>query len=318
MLLVRKKDNAQLLAMKILRKAAVIETGQVDHTNAEQAILKQIKHPFIVGLRFSFQSSDKLYLVTDYYSGGNLFAHLRESRKFSEDRAKFYAAELMLALEHLHSKDIVYRDLKLENILMDSKGHIILTDFGLSKPDIDKSGGAATFCGTAEYIAPEILQGERYGPNVDWWSFGILLYEMMNGRTPFYNKNKKLMYYNITHKPPDFDPKIYGPQAQEVIRGLLSLDVGKRLGSKGMQEIHATAFFNSIDLVKLEQKALQPPFVPTGDDKSTNYVSSSLAKQDVKRDSAVQPGAKVTLEMQKKMDTVFENFSYVEGEEEYS
>ena len=126
------------------------------------------------------------------------------------------------------------------------------------------------------------------------------------------------MYYNITHKPPDFDPKIYGPQAQEVIRGLLSLDVGKRLGSKGMQEIHATAFFNSIDLVKLEQKALQPPFVPTGDDKSTNYVSSSLAKQDVKRDSAVQPGAKVTLEMQKKMDTVFENFSYVEGEEEYS
>lgn len=314
-LLVKKLSGdaaGQLLAMKVLKKSAVIDQGQVDHTNAEQAILKQIKHPFVVGLRFSFQSTDKLYLVTDYYSGGNLFAHLRESRAFSEVRAKFYAAELMLALEHLHSKDIVYRDLKLENILMDSKGHIILTDFGLSKPDIDKSGGASTFCGTAEYIAPEILQGQNYSMNVDWWSFGILLYEMMNGRTPFYNKNKKLMYYNITHKPPDFDAKIYGPEAQEVIRGLLTLDANSRLGSKGMKQIHDTAFFRTIDIAKLEKKAISPPFVPEGGENSTNYVSKSLAKVNINRDTAVMPGPKSTPEMQKKMDSVFKGFAYSE------
>jgi tRNA A-37 threonylcarbamoyl transferase component Bud32 len=194
-MLVRKKANkgaGQIYAMKVLKKSVISAKGQVEHTKSERSILCEIRHPYIVRLRFAFQSEDKLYLVTDYYNGGSLFYHLRKSRAFSEDRAKFYAAQLLSALDHLHQQHIIYRDLKLENVLMDNVGHIALTDFGLSKQNIDLTGGATTFCGTAEYIAPELLKGQKYGAAVDWWSFGILLFEMMHGRTPFYDKNRKV------------------------------------------------------------------------------------------------------------------------------
>jgi hypothetical protein len=177
-MLVRKRHGTgagEIYAMKVLKKSVIAEKGQIENTISEREILCEIRHPFIVRLRFAFQSEDKLYLVTDYYNGGTLFYHLRKVRAFPEDRAKFYAAELLLALDHLHSQHIIYRDLKLENVLLDSQGHIALTDFGLSKQDVDKSGGATTFCGTAEYIAPELLQVKKYGKAVDWWSFGILL-----------------------------------------------------------------------------------------------------------------------------------------------
>lgn len=177
-MLVKKKGgigSGQIFAMKVLKKSVIAAKGQIEHTKSEREILCEIRHPYIVRLRFAFQNDDKLYLVTDYYNGGTLFYHLRKSRAFPEDRAKFYAAELLLALDHLHTQHIVYRDLKLENVLLDHQGHIALTDFGLSKQDIDKTGGATTFCGTAEYIAPELLKGQKYGKAVDWWSFGILL-----------------------------------------------------------------------------------------------------------------------------------------------
>ena len=177
-MLVRKKDGVgagQIYAMKVLKKSVVASLGQIEHTKSEREILFVIRHPYIVRLRFSFQNEEKLFLVTDYYNGGSLYSHLRKSKFFSEDRARFYAAELLSALDHLHQQHIIYRDLKLENILMDHVGHIALTDFGLSKQDIDKTGGATTFCGTAEYIAPELLNNQKYGKAVDWWSFGILL-----------------------------------------------------------------------------------------------------------------------------------------------
>jgi serine/threonine protein kinase len=314
-LMVKKKAGSganQMFAMKVLNKADVIDKGQVEHTNAEQAILREIKHPFVVGLRYSFQSHDKLYLITDYYSGGNLFAHLRNAKAFSEERAKFYTAELMLALDHLHSKDIIYRDLKLENILMESSGHIVLTDFGLSKPDIDKTGGASTFCGTPEYIAPELLMGQTYGALVDWWSFGILLYEMMNGKTPFYNKNKKMMYYNITHSRPVYDPKLYSPESQHVINALLTVNTANRLGKNGgAKQIMESPFFKTINFDQLAKKTITPPFIPEGSKTSTKYVSGGLSNIDIKE--AVMPGkVEADPEKQKKMDTLFKGFTYQE------
>jgi tRNA A-37 threonylcarbamoyl transferase component Bud32 len=177
-MLVRKKnsqDEGKVYAMKVLRKDVIAAKGQIEHTKSERDILFEVRHPYIVRLRYAFQSDDKLYLVTDYYNGGTLFYHLRKSRHFTEERARFYAAELLSALDHLHKLNIIYRDLKLENVLMDHQGHLALTDFGLSKQNIDVTGGATTFCGTAEYIAPELLKGQKYGPAVDWWSFGILL-----------------------------------------------------------------------------------------------------------------------------------------------
>lgn len=187
-MLVRKKvpdgtgnPNA-IYAMKVLKKASVFAKNQVEHTKSERRILRDIDHPFVVRLRYAFQTEDKLYLVMDYYNGGSLFFHLRKSRKFSEKRARFYAAQLLLSMAHLHELNIAYRDLKLENILMDDKGFIALTDFGLSKENVDVPDGAKTFCGTAEYIAPELLKGLPYGKAVDWWGFGTLLYEMMTGQ----------------------------------------------------------------------------------------------------------------------------------------
>jgi serine/threonine protein kinase len=217
-MLVRKKagtgeGSGNVYAMKVLKKSVIAAKGQIEHTKSERAILCEVTHPFIVHLRFAFQNSEKLYLVTDYYNSGTLFYHLRKALKFPEARAKFYACELLSALEHLHSQNIIYRDLKLENILMSHNGHIALTDFGLSKQNVDASGGATTFCGTAEYLAPgicticcilssffnsyytlrtELLKNLPYGPSVDFWSFGILVYEMLEGKTPFFDKNRKV------------------------------------------------------------------------------------------------------------------------------
>jgi len=173
---VRKKDTGRIYAMKILQKKDIVERQEVAHTLSERNVLIQASSPFLVGLKFSFQTPDKLYLVLDYMNGGELFYQLQKETAFSEVRAKFYTAELVLALEHLHKYNIVYRDLKPENILLDGNGHIALTDFGLCKENVAFDETTNTFCGTAEYLAPEVLTGQGYGKPVDWWSLGILLY----------------------------------------------------------------------------------------------------------------------------------------------
>lgn len=306
-MLVRKKAgfNAnKVYAMKVLKKSDVIQKGQVEHTNAEQAILCAVRHPYIVCLRFSFQNENKLYLITDYYSGGNLYAHLKQAKYFSEDRARFYAAELLLALDHLHKMDIIYRDLKLENILMDHEGHICLTDFGLSKQDIS-TGGASTFCGTAEYLAPELIRGKTpYGVEVDWWSFGILLYEMMNGRTPFFDKNRRAMYTRIVTRSPTFPKDVFGPAAIECISGLLNVEPEERLGAKSADDIKGKAFFQSIDFEKLFDRELKPPFKPAGDGLTgMEYVEKKYQKLDVLRDSGAQNDKPADAAMAKEMAT---------------
>ncbi len=261
MLVKKKKSRSStggIYAMKVLNKDSVVKKGQIEHTMSERSILCQIRHPFIVRLRFAFQNETSLYLVTDYYTGGSLYYHLRKNGSFAEPRAKFYAAELLLALEHLHQHFIIYRDLKLENILMDSDGHIALTDFGLSKQNVRTEACATTFCGTAEYLAPELLRGKPYGAPVDWWSFGILLFEMMDGRTPFYNKNRKYMFHCIVHVRPTF-PAHFSKPAQALLVRLLEPDPVRRWGA---EEIKAHAFFDDVDFDKLYGKRLSPPFKP--------------------------------------------------------
>lgn len=286
------EDAGEIYAVKVLIKSVIAEKKQVEHTKSERRILMEISHPFIVRLRYAFQSEEKLYLVTDYYNGGSLFYHLRKSRSFPEDRARFYGAEIMLAIEHLHQHGIIYRDLKLENILMDHLGHIALTDFGLSKENVDQvfSEQLKTFCGTAEYIAPELLKGFRYGAAVDWWSFGILLYEMLNLKTPFYDKNRKLMFHSIINQNPKM-PRDFSPEAKDIIKEFLNKDAKQRLGCAegAAQEIMSHAFFAPIDFDLLVRKELEPPFRPDVSDKEdTKYVPSAYLKLEAK-DSLVKP-----------------------------
>lgn len=279
-MLVRKKcgqDASRVFAMKVLKKSVIAAKGQTEHTRSERSILCEIRHPFIVRLRYAFQSDAKLYLVTDYYNGGSLFYHLRKSRGFSETRACFYAAELLLALEHLHKSGIIYRDLKLENILMDHNGHIALTDFGLSKENVTDifNSQLTTFCGTAEYIAPELLKGQRYGASVDWWSFGILLYEMMGFRTPFYDKNRKVMFRGIINLEPSF-PSNFTVEAKAILLRLLEKDPARRLGCKGAAEVKMAIFFRRLDFKKMTQCEIPPPFKPeVSNEEDTKYVPTA-------------------------------------------
>ncbi|KAG1252174.1 hypothetical protein G6F68_011908 [Rhizopus microsporus] len=187
----RHKESNQLYAMKVLKKASLfLHAKNAEHTKAERQILEEVRHPFIVQLFYAFQTNDRLYLILEYATGGELFTHMAAEHMFSEDVARFYLAELLLAIEHLHALGIVYRDLKPENCLLDGDGHVLLTDFGLSKVSIEGSR-TNTICGTTEYMAPEILLEVNYDRSVDFWTFGILMYEMLTGYTPFRSNNKK-------------------------------------------------------------------------------------------------------------------------------
>ena len=196
--LVRHKATRQLYAMKVLKKDHIIKKNQVEHTKTERSVLSYIHHPYIVGLNMAFQTTDRLFFILDYCAGGELFFHLGKVGRFPEDRAKLYAAEITLALEYIHKKGIIYRDLKPENVLLDNDGNVRLTDFGLSKEGVvDHSSGANSFCGTPEYIAPEVLLRQGHGRAVDWWSLGALLFEMICGLPPFYSKNRETMFQKI-------------------------------------------------------------------------------------------------------------------------
>lgn len=263
-MLVRKKDDQKIYAMKVLRKDAIIARRQVAHTRSEKEILGKINHPFIVNLHFAFQTDKKLYMILDYVNGGELFFHLKKEGKFSDERVRMYAAEIVLALAHLHSFEIVYRDLKPENILLDSDGHICITDFGLSK-EISVEEGTGTFCGTPEYLAPEVLNGKGHGTQVDWWSLGTLIFEMLTGLPPFYSNNINVMYNKILRGELKF-PASVSPEAQSLIEGLLTRDPKLRLGTNsfkdGAADIKAHPWFSSIDWAKLERRELEAPFKP--------------------------------------------------------
>lgn len=262
--LVREIKTGHMFALKVLKKDNIIRRNQVEHTKTERNVLGKVNHPFIVGMNMAFQSRDKLYFVLDYCAGGELFFHLGKLGKFHEARARFYAAEIILAISYVHSLGVIYRDLKPENVLLDATGHIRLTDFGLSKEGIsNSSSGANSFCGTPEYLAPEILNRQGHGRAVDWWSLGALLYEMLTGLPPFYCQDRERLFEKIRKAELRY-PESTSHDAKNLLRGLLTKDPTRRLGSgpKDADDIKPHPFFVSVQWDKLQRGEIPPPWAP--------------------------------------------------------
>ncbi|OBA28833.1 Pkinase-domain-containing protein [Hanseniaspora valbyensis NRRL Y-1626] len=262
---VKKKDTQKIYALKALRKAYIVNNSEIVHTLAERTVLARIDCPFIVPLKFSFQSKEKLYLVLALINGGELFYHLQREGRFSLSRSRFYTAELLIALESLHAMNIVYRDLKPENILLDYQGHIALCDFGLCKLDMKQEDKTSTFCGTPEYLAPELLLGHGYTRVVDWWTLGVLLYEMLTGLPPYYDEDVPKMYKKILQEPLRF-PDGFDEDAKDLLIRLLNRDPAKRLGANGSSEIKKHPFFSQLSWKRLMLKGYIPPYKPPVED----------------------------------------------------
>lgn len=302
-MLVQKKDDQKYYAMKILRKDYIIKKNQVEHTQAERAILQQLNHPFLMQLRYAFQSPAKLYLVLDFFQGGEMFFHLKKKRRFSERCAKIYVGEIALALGHLHSLDVIYRDLKPENILLDPQGHVCLTDFGLAK-EIKDGELTDSFCGTPEYLAPEIVAGLGHDKAVDWWSLGILLYELTVGIPPFYSQNINDMYNKIQHGVLRFPPFL-SDECKSLIVALLHRTPSKRCGSTNdVSDLKSHAFFADIDWDRMYAKQIVPDYRPDiSADQAMNFDDEFKNEQVV--DTYIQASTLV-----KQNTDTFNNFTF--------
>jgi serine/threonine protein kinase len=255
----------------MLKKSEIVRLRQVEHVKAEKQILSSISHPFIVNLYASWQDEHYLYMLMEYVIGGELFSQLRKVGRFSNETAKFYAAEIVLALEYLHSHQVAYRDLKPENLLIDRDGHIKITDFGFAKVVEDRTW---TLCGTPEYLAPEIIQSKGHGRAVDWWSLGVLIYEMLAGYPPFYDENPFGIYQKILAGRIEF-PRHFDIYAKDLVRKLLTADRTKRYGclENGAEDIKRHKWFENVDWDKVYNRAVKPPFVPgfTSPDDTSNF-----------------------------------------------
>ncbi|KAK1723486.1 kinase-like domain-containing protein [Colletotrichum acutatum] len=303
---VRKKDTNRIYALKTIRKAHIISRSEVAHTLAERSVLAQINNPFIVPLKFTFQSPEKLYFVLAFVNGGELFHHLQKEQRFDVNRSRFYTAELLCALECLHGFNVIYRDLKPENILLDYQGHIALCDFGLCKLDMKDEDRTNTFCGTPEYLAPELLMGQGYNKTVDWWTLGVLLYEMLTGLPPFYDENTNEMYRKILSEPLHFPGHdVVPPAAKDLLTRLLNRDPKERLGANGSAEIKAHPFFHAIDWRKLLQRKYEPAFKPNVVDALDTANFDPEFTSEAPQDSYVE-GPMLSQTMQNQ----FQGFSY--------
>eukprot|EP01064_Diplonema_japonicum_P028169 TRINITY_DN4263_c2_g1_i1.p1 TRINITY_DN4263_c2_g1~~TRINITY_DN4263_c2_g1_i1.p1 ORF type:complete len:435 (+),score=87.86 TRINITY_DN4263_c2_g1_i1:97-1401(+) len=291
---VKKKDTGEIFAMKAMNKEVILRENLVEHTKAEKNILGRINHPYIVKLHFAFQTSDKLYLILDFLSGGEVFFHLSQKEKFPEEWARHYTAQIGLAIGYIHSLDIIYRDLKPENCVLDKEGNCCITDFGLAKPNI-QGQDAKTFCGTPEYLAPEFLTGGGHGKAVDWWSLGILLYEMISGLPPFYSENVNEMYGLILQKELVFDEPM-SEAAMDMCRSLLERDPEKRL--QDLDKFKAHKFFEGMDWEAMMEKKLPVPFTP------------DPAKLNFDDEFTSEPARHTMANVKKVGTTEFDNFTF--------
>jgi serine/threonine protein kinase len=259
--LVKDKQSGEYFALKILKKENVEKRKQEDKVLVERNILKDIKHPFIISFRGSFQNLKKLYFVLEYCPGGELFNLISKRKKFNEEQAMFYAAQMVLALEHLHLNDVIYRDLKPENVLIDRQGYIRITDFGLSRYDRLGTNDAKSICGTPEYLAPEIILKLGYGKAVDWWTLGSIIYEMVVGLPPFYTSDRPQLFDKIKFASPQY-PNHLSEKAKNLLENLLKKDPNKRLGSDPKNPVRNHPWFENINWTALLDKKYDAPFVP--------------------------------------------------------
>lgn len=338
-LLVYNKNTDHYYAMKILQKEFIKKEHQINHTKTEREILEKINHPFIIKLSYAFQTDENLYMLTEFMPGGELFYHLHKEDYFSEERTKFYVCELILALSHLHKHRIIYRDLKPENILLDDEGHIKLTDFGLSKilrkersaslcgcktEEIEHLSKTYTVCGTPEYLAPEILIGKGYDKSVDWWSLGVVMYEMLVGYSPFKDTKGKLDVKNYIKKI--FHHRNISKVAFDLIKQLLETNPEKRLGYgfDDALEIKNHPFFEGVNWDDIYNKKVTPLFKPniknksdvsnfdrmfTDEDPNTGIVYSKKRKMKIRKKTK----KKETEKYKEEEFNVFENFTYNNG-----
>lgn len=264
--MVRSRKTEELYALKSIIKEHVIEQREITHTLDERNILtklSELDHPYLAKLHTSFQDEHRLYLLTNYYCGGDLATHMAKLYSFPKECALFYAAEIIDGIGALHSLGILYRDLKPENILLTGDGHIILTDFGLSKwLNASDNYTTQTFCGTAEYLAPEVLLGDSYSFGIDHWSFGTILYEMLAGITPFWADNHADMYRRVLEDPLEFPADIFDYETAEFISDILDRDPRTRLGAQSVDDIKDHVYFADISWDDIRNRRLHPPYLP--------------------------------------------------------
>ena len=259
---VRRKCTSDIYAMKVMRKDKILEKNHAEYMKAERDILTKVDHPFVVQLRYSFQTKYRLYLVLDFVNGGHLFFQLYQQGLFREELGRIYTAEIVSAVAHLHANGIMHRDLKPENILLDAHGHAMLTDFGLAK-EFDENTRSNSMCGTVEYMAPEIVQGRGHDKAADWWSVGILLFEMLTGKPPFFGGNRDKIQQKIVKEKMKL-PTYLSSEVHSLLKGLLHKEAGRRLGSGpgGSDEIKNHKWFKAVNWKKLEARQIKPSFCP--------------------------------------------------------
>ncbi|KNC84839.1 AGC/PKA protein kinase [Sphaeroforma arctica JP610] len=270
-ILVKTKDSGKFCAIKVIKKEIVIRLKQVEHTANEKNILSCVECPFVVNLVDYFQDSKNLYFALEFINGGEMFTHIHRNRYFSYEVAKHFAAEVVLGFEYLHNLDIVYRDLKPENLLIDNKGHVRITDFGFAKRVADRTW---TLCGTPEYLAPEIILSKGYSHSVDWWALGVLIYEMRCGHAPFYDASQMEMYKKIVEGRLAF-PSHFKADEKEIIQAFLTGDLTRRLGNmkNGVNDIKHMKYFKGMDFAALYALHVTSPYIPKvgGDGDASNF-----------------------------------------------